>query len=74
MKFTPHTQEELKAFPVSIGNSYLIEYANKDYFNGENTVEKAQGKAFESDGTIYFSVVDPYGMDKMVMQVRVLEA
>ena len=73
MAFTPHTQNELKQRNIIIGNSYPIEYANKDYFNGEDTIEKGSGVAFESEGSIYFNVVDPYGMDKMVMQVRVLE-
>ena len=72
MQFTPHSQEELKALNIEVGNSYSIEYINKDYYNGEETIEKAQGKAFTSNGNIYFNVVDPYGMDKMVMQVKVL--
>jgi len=73
MTFTPHTQDELKQLNIIIGHSYDLEYANKDYFNGEDTVEKAKGTSFESDGNIYFTVLDPYGMDKMVMQVRILE-
>ena len=72
MSFTPHTQEELKQLNIILGDSYDLEYANKDYFNGEDRVEKSKGTAFESDGNIYFTVIDPYGMDKMVMQVRVL--
>ena len=74
MAFTPHTQEELKEFNIIMGSTYAVEYANKDYFNGEDRVEKAMGRAFTSDGKIYLNVVDPCGMDKMVMQVRVLEA
>jgi hypothetical protein len=73
MAFTPHTQNELKQLNITAGQSYPIEYANKDYFNGEDTIEKAIGTAIQSDDNIYFTVTDPYGMDKMVMQVRILE-
>lgn len=72
MAFIANTQEELKALQIVAGNTYDIEYVNKDYFNGEETMEKGKGTAMLSDGKIYFSVVDPYGMDKMVMQVRII--
>jgi len=51
----------------------LIEYPNKDYYNGEETIVKGKGVAFMNDGNIYFNVVDPYGMDKMVMKVRLIK-
>ena len=73
MAFIPHTQEELKVLNIEVGKTYAIEYANKDYFNGEDTIEKGLGMAFESNGNIYFNVVDPYGMDKMIMQVKIEE-
>ena len=73
MAFIPHTQAELQKQNITQGNPYKIEYLNKDYYNGEETIEKGTATALLSEGNIYFSVVDPYGMDKMVMQVRILE-
>jgi len=72
MSFIPHTQEELKNFNIVPGKSYFIEYQNKDYYNGEETIEKGKGTAFISEGNIYFNVLDPYGMDKLIMKVRYL--
>jgi len=73
MAFIPHTQDELKAFNILVGGTYTVEYINKDYYNGEESIEKGEGVAFENEGNIYFTIVDPYGMDKMVMQVKILE-
>lgn len=73
MAFIPHTQEELKSLNIVAGAIYSIEYINKDYYNGDESIEKGKGTALFSNEKIYFSVTDPYGMDKMVMQVRVLE-
>ena len=70
MAFTPHSQEELKSLNITAGNSYKIQYQNKDYYNGDETIEKGTGTAFMNDGNIYFNVIDPYGMDKLIMQVR----
>ena len=72
MAFTPYTQQQLKALKIQAGSAYLIEYVNKDYFNGEETIEKGRGTALLMDENIYFNVLDPYGMDKLVMQVRVV--
>lgn len=72
MAFMAHTQEELKSLNIIAGESYQIQYQNKDYYNGEETIEKGNGVAMVNDGNIYFSVTDPYGMDKMVMKVRIL--
>ena len=72
MAFLAHTQEELKHFNVLAGKSYSLQYANKDYYNGEETIEKGKGVAFVSDGNIYFTVTDPYGMDKLIMKARIL--
>jgi len=73
MSFKPDTQDQLKTSNIVIGESYLIEYPNKDYYNGEETIEKGKGVAFMNDCNIYFNVVDPYGMDKMVMKVRLIK-
>lgn len=72
MAFIPHSQEELKNLNIVAGESYSIEYQNKDYYNGEETIEKGRGTALINNDNIYFNVIDPYGMDKLIMKVRVL--
>ncbi len=73
MGFVPHTQDELKKMGITEGKNYRIEYANKDYFNGEEIIEQSDGIAVvSSDGKIYFNVVDPYGMDKLILKARVV--
>ena len=72
MAFTPHTQKELKQLNIQADSTYLIQYANKDYFNGEETIEIGKATATITEGNIYFVVVDPYGMDKLVMQARLI--
>ena len=70
MAFIPRTQEELKNLNIIVGKSYFIEYQNKDYYNGEESIEKGNGVALVSNGSIYFNVTDPYGMDKLIMKAR----
>lgn len=70
MAFIPHTQAELHKLNIIAGKTYSIRYANKDYYNGEETIEVGKGTAILTDGNIYFNVVDPYGMDKLIMKVR----
>ncbi|MEA3354755.1 MAG: hypothetical protein U9Q33_13165 [Campylobacterota bacterium] len=70
--FTPHTQNELKTLNIQEGKTYIIEYKNKDYFNGEETLERSQAKVMFNDTKIVFVVSDPYGMDKFVKNVRVI--
>ncbi len=72
MAFVPYTQQQLKALKIQENAAYYIEYINKDYFNGEESVERGKATAVINDGNIYFNVVDPYGMDKLVMQARVI--
>jgi len=72
MSFIPHTQDELKQLNIQPGKTYTIEYINKDYYNGEETIEKGRATPVFNDNNIYFNVTDPYGMDKMVMKVRVV--
>lgn len=74
MAFVPHTQEELQQLGIQKGGQYRIQYLNKDYFNGDENIEQGNATAVESQGNIYFNVVDPYGMDKLVMKVRVLKS
>ncbi|QKJ26229.1 hypothetical protein ACBT_0247 [Aliarcobacter cibarius] len=72
MNFIPNTQEELQLINIIDGNEYLIEYKNKDYFNGEETIEKTKAKALINNGQILFIVPDPYGMDRFISEVKVL--
>ncbi len=72
MSFVPHTQEELKHLNIQANGTYLIQYANKDYYNGEETIEIGKATATITEGNIYFIVVDPYGMDKLVMLARLI--
>jgi hypothetical protein len=72
MNFIPNTQEQLKSLNIIEGNEYLVEYKNKDYFNGEETIEKAKAKAILNDGIISFIIPDPMGMERFISEVRVL--
>ncbi len=70
--FVPHTQTELQEMEIQNDKTYTIQYINKDYFNGEDTLEISKAKAIVSEKDISFIVSDPYGMDKFVSQVRVI--
>jgi len=72
MNFKPNTQEELKALNIKEEQEYLVEYKNKDYFNGEETIERANAKAIINDGVISFIIPDPIGMERFVSEVRVI--
>ena len=72
MNFKANTQEELKKINIQDGSEYFVEYKNKDYFNGEETIEKAKGKAILNDGVISFIIPDPMGMERFISEVRVL--
>jgi hypothetical protein len=73
MNFTSNTQEELQLLNIIDGNEYLIEYKNKDYFNGEETIEKTKAKALINNNQILFIVPDPYGMDRFISDVKILQ-
>lgn len=72
MNFTPHTQEELKEMEIKDGHDYRIEYVDRDYFNGIETIDNTHAKAIINDGDISFVVKDAYGMDKFIKDVRVV--
>ena len=72
MNFKANTQEELKKLNIQEGSEYLVEYKNKDYFNGEETIEKAKAKAIINDGVISFIIPDPMGMERFISEIRVL--
>lgn len=71
MDFIPSSKDELKA-KVQNGKYYDIEYLDKDYFNGDELVEKANAKVVVNDDEIMFLVTDPYGMEKFVSNVRLV--
>lgn len=73
MNFKAHNQEQFKVMKIQEGESFLIEYINKDYFNSEETLEKGQAKAVLVNGNICFNVVDPYGMDKLIMEAKIIQ-
>jgi hypothetical protein len=72
MSFKPHTQEQLRALKIKNLERYFVEYIDKDYFNSEEKIEKSVATAHINDENIHFSIVDIYGMDKMIMQVKIL--
>jgi hypothetical protein len=72
MNFIPNTQEELRNLDIQEGNQYKIEYQNKDYFNGETTIENSLAQCINNDGLLMFIVQDPYGMDKFISNVRII--
>lgn len=73
MNFIPHTQEELKKMDIQENMEYLIEYVNKDYFNGEETIEKAKSKAIIANNEIIFIVPDPMGMERFIKDVKIIK-
>ncbi len=72
MIFIATTQEELKQLNIQENQEFLVEYKNKDYFNGEETIEKATAKAIINDGLISFIIKDPMGMEKFISEVKIL--
>ncbi len=72
MIFIATTQEELKQLNIQENQEFLVEYKNKDYFNGEETIEKATAKAIINDGLISFIIKDPVGMEKFISEVKIL--
>jgi hypothetical protein len=72
MNFKANTQEELKKLNIQDGSEYLVEYKNKDYFNGEETIEKSKAKAIINDDVISFIIPDPMGMERFISEVRIL--
>ncbi len=69
--FIPTSKATLQK-TVEDGKYYDIEYPNKDYFNGEEVVEKTNAKAIINDGEIMFLVIDPYGMEEYITNVKLV--
>jgi hypothetical protein len=72
MNFKALTQEQLKSIKIKENDLFMIEYLNKDYFNGEQNIEQGKASATLRNGCIYFNVTDPYGMEKLVMEAKIL--
>mgnify|MGYP006440748053 CR=1 FL=1 len=72
MNFTPNTQDQLKQLNIIENQIYTIEYLDKDYFNGDETLVKTTAKAIINDNTYSFIIVDDYGMDKFIQNARVI--
>jgi len=73
MNFIANTQEELKKLNLIDNQSYTIEYLNRDYFNGDESIEKTVAKAIcDENGNFSFIVTDDYGMEKFIKDVRVI--
>ena len=73
MNFTPHTQEQLKQINIIENEKYTIEYLDKDYFNGDETLVKTTATAIINDNNYSFIIIDDYGMDKFISKARVIK-
>lgn len=74
MNFISHTQAELKSFNIRNNNTYLIEYLDRDYFNGDEHIVKSKAKVIFTDDGFTFIVTDPYGMEKYIKQVKIIKS
>lgn len=73
MNFKPQSQTELKKLNIQDSQTYMIEFINRDYFNGVEELEKKQAKAIIDDkNEISFLIIDDFGMDKFIKDVRVI--
>ena len=72
MNFIPHTQEELQELGIKENNTYTILYQNKDYFNGETTLEQTKAVAVFNKSKILFMVTNLDGTDKFIDNVRIV--
>ena len=74
MNFIPHTQEELQSFNIQNNNTYLIEYLDRDYFNGDKHIVKSEAKVIFTDEGFTFIVTDPYSMEKYINEVNIIKS
>lgn len=73
MNFVKNTQEELKKLNIKNDEQYTIQYLNRDYFNGDENIEKTLARAIvDENNEISFLVQDDYGMDKFIKDVKVI--
>lgn len=74
MGFIAHTNEELRKLNITNGQKYTIEFLNRDYFNGDETIEKTTATAIiEDNGDYSFIITDDYGMDKFIKNVKIID-
>lgn len=72
MEFNPLSQTNLQSMNLIEGQEYKVKYKNKDYFNGETTIEIAAAKVVFNDNQILFSIPDPYGMEKFITEIELV--
>ena len=73
MNFIKNTQEELKKLNIKNDEQYTIQYLNRDYFNGDENIEKTLARSIvDENNEISFLVQDDYGMDKFIKDVKVI--
>jgi len=66
------TQDEMIEMNLHENDTCIIEYKNKDYFNGEETLERTKAKVIFQKDKFVFLVSDPYGMDKFINCVKII--
>ena len=71
MNFLATPKDELKSKVID-GEFYDIEYLDKDYFNGDEIIEKANAKAVVNGDDVMFIVMDTYGMEKFISNARLV--
>jgi hypothetical protein len=52
---------------------YIIKFKNKDYFNGDETIETKEAKAIVDGDKISFVIIDDYGMEKFIHNFEVIK-
>ncbi len=57
---------------IQDGQSYKIKYKNKDYFNGDETIESTIAKAIVDGDEISFVITDDYGMEKFIRNFEII--
>ncbi len=72
MNFIANTKEELSELNIQDGRLYSIEYLDRDYFNGDENIQKVNAKAIVDDELVSFIITDDYGMEKFINEVKIL--
>jgi len=73
MNFIKNTQEELRNLTIKNNEKYTIEYLNRDYFNGIESLERVNAQAIISEnGEISFLIEDDYGMHKFIKDAKII--
>ena len=72
MDFSPLNQSKLQELGLIEGQECRVKYKNKDYFNGETTLEISNAKVVFNGDQIVFTITDPYGMERFISEVEIL--